>query len=131
MKVDITHIEVEEFEHVLGFTYNELEDGDCSISYMKNEENNLPIKYPCVMLITCDYNVLSNVEYVYLFDFYKKLSYDEIKINMMVCDENGDVFKIYGNEDIHNVLGEQENGGKAIFCLDEKCTLYTKLYKIM
>lgn len=57
------------------------------------------------------------------------LSYSEIKPNMMVKDNKGNVGKVTDTEhDIHNVEVDYLQGGAGLYCLDDNCDKYDPLY---
>jgi hypothetical protein len=58
----------------------------------------------------------------------KHLLYADIKVGMEVKDDEGDRSIVVDCSDIHNVEVQFILGGKALYCLDEKCKGFAPLF---
>ena len=58
----------------------------------------------------------------------KHLLYADIKVGMEVKDDEGDRSIVVDCSDIHNVEVRFILGGKALYCLDEKCKDFDPLF---
>lgn len=58
----------------------------------------------------------------------KHLLYADIKVGMIVEDDEGDRSLVIDVSDIHNIEVRFLLGGKALYCLDEKCKDFDPLF---